>query len=250
MTIDRRTLIQAAGGGALTALFGSAHAQQAALKISHQFPGGTRDRGRLPRSPVPHASPPTSRSAATARSSAAVYPGSSLMKTNAQFSRDAQGRARHEPRSRCRMPAARCAETNIGLMPALVPSYEVGAQWKNAEVGKLLAKVLDDKGIVVVSWIWQAGGVASRAAPLVDAGGRQGHEGARRQPRDGHDAQGRRRLGDLAAVQRDLRGDADRRDGRGDDVVDQLHLVQARGDRQAPDQPAATRPTGSCSSRC
>ena len=29
-------------------------------------------------------------------------------------------------------------ETNIGLMPALVPCYEVGAQWKTAEVGKLL----------------------------------------------------------------------------------------------------------------
>jgi TRAP-type transport system periplasmic protein len=59
------------------------------------------------------------------------------------------------------------AETNIGLMPALVPSYEVGAAWKNAEVGKMLAKVLDDKGIVIVSWVWQAGGVASRATPLV-----------------------------------------------------------------------------------
>ena len=27
-------------------------------------------------------------------------------------------------------------ETNIGLLPALVPSYEVGGKWKNAEVGK------------------------------------------------------------------------------------------------------------------
>ena len=52
-------------------------------------------------------------------------------------------------------------------MPALVPSYEVGTAWKTAEVGKLLAKTLDEKGIVVVSWIWQAGGVASRATPLV-----------------------------------------------------------------------------------
>jgi TRAP-type C4-dicarboxylate transport system substrate-binding protein len=48
-----------------------------------------------------------------------------------------------------------------------VPSYEVGAAWKTAEVGRLLAKNLDEKGIVLVSWIWQAGGVASRATPLV-----------------------------------------------------------------------------------
>jgi TRAP-type C4-dicarboxylate transport system substrate-binding protein len=58
-------------------------------------------------------------------------------------------------------------ETNIGLMPGLVPSYEQGAAWKTSEVGALLTKVLQEKGIVVVSWIWQAGGVASRAKPLV-----------------------------------------------------------------------------------
>ena len=36
----------------------------------------------------------------------------------------------------------------------------------------------------------------------------------------------------LAAVERDLRGDADRRHGCGNDVVDEPHLVQAGGDRQ------------------
>ena len=30
-----------------------------------------------------------------------------------------------------------------------------------------MSKVLDDKGIIIVSWVWQAGGVASRARPLV-----------------------------------------------------------------------------------
>ena len=53
-------------------------------------------------------------------------------------------------------------------MPGLVTSYEQAYKWKNAEVGKLLAQMLADKGIVIVSWIWQAGGVASR----VEAAGR------------------------------------------------------------------------------
>jgi TRAP-type C4-dicarboxylate transport system substrate-binding protein len=35
-------------------------------------------------------------------------------------------------------------------------------------VGKELANVLADKGIVVVSWIWQAGGVASRAKAVIE----------------------------------------------------------------------------------
>jgi TRAP-type C4-dicarboxylate transport system substrate-binding protein len=73
-------------------------------------------------------------------------------------------------------------ETNIGLMPALVPSYEVGSAWKNAEVGKLLSQVLAEKGVIVVSWIWQAGGVASRSKPLVspdDAKGMKVRGGSR-----------------------------------------------------------------------
>jgi len=74
------------------------------------------------------------------------------------------------------------SETNIGLLPALVPSYDVGSKWKDAEVGKLLSQILAEKGIVVVSWIWQAGGVASRAKALVtpeDAKGMKVRGGSR-----------------------------------------------------------------------
>jgi TRAP-type C4-dicarboxylate transport system substrate-binding protein len=59
-------------------------------------------------------------------------------------------------------------ETNIGLMPGIVTSYEQAATWKNAEVGRALSKVLADKGVIIVSWIWQAGGVASRGKPIID----------------------------------------------------------------------------------
>ena len=53
-------------------------------------------------------------------------------------------------------------------MPGLVPSYEIGAAWKTAEVGKELNRILLEKGIVIVSWIWQAGGVASRTKAVID----------------------------------------------------------------------------------
>jgi TRAP-type C4-dicarboxylate transport system substrate-binding protein len=74
------------------------------------------------------------------------------------------------------------AEVNIGLMPALVPSYEVGSAWKTAEVGKMLSQILAEKGIIIVSWIWQAGGVACRSKPLVtpdDAKGMKVRGGSR-----------------------------------------------------------------------
>src|ERR1700745_1445961 len=166
MTISRRQVIQSAGGAALLAGVCGVRAQAAnTLKISHQFPGGTLEEGdfrdRLCRR---FAAEVDKRSNGALK--AQVYPGSSLMKTNAQFAAMRKGAL---DISLYPLPYAggEVAETNIGLMPALVPSYEVGTQWKTSDVGKMLAKILDDKGIVLLSWIWQAGGVASRATPLV-----------------------------------------------------------------------------------
>ena len=60
------------------------------------------------------------------------------------------------------------AELNIGLMPGLVSSYKQGAAWKTSGVGKRFSDFLAEKGVIIVSWIWQAGGVASRAASIVN----------------------------------------------------------------------------------
>jgi TRAP-type C4-dicarboxylate transport system substrate-binding protein len=73
-------------------------------------------------------------------------------------------------------------ETNIGLMPGLVTSYEQGLGWKGSAVGKALEGTLADRGVLVVSWIWQAGGVASRGRAIVepeDAAGKRVRGGSR-----------------------------------------------------------------------
>jgi len=165
MSLDRRDMLGLMGASALGLPALTASAQTGGLKISHQFPGGTLTEGdfrdRLCRR---FAAECEKRTGGALKST--VYPGSSLMKTNSQFSAMRKG-ALDMSLVPLSYAGGEVAETNIGLMPALVPSYEVGAQWKTAEVGKLLAKTLDDKGIVIVSWVWQAGGVASRARPLL-----------------------------------------------------------------------------------
>ncbi len=166
MNLSRRQIIHAAGGTALAGWMGPSFAQTAgALKISHQFPSGTLTEGdfrdRLCRKFAAEVEKRTNGAL-----KATVYPGSSLMKTNAQFSSMRKG-ALDMTLVPLSYAGGEVPETNIGLMPALVPSYDQGAAWKNAEVGKQLAKVLDDKGVIIVSWVWQAGGVASRTAPLV-----------------------------------------------------------------------------------
>jgi TRAP-type C4-dicarboxylate transport system substrate-binding protein len=73
-------------------------------------------------------------------------------------------------------------ETNIGLMPGLVSTYEQGLKWKTEPVGKALTDFLADKGIILITWVWQAGGVASRSKPIVapeDAKGMKVRGGSR-----------------------------------------------------------------------
>ncbi len=167
MTINRRQVIQSAGGAGLLALAGGGAFAQAAvnLKISHQFPSGTLTEGdfrdRLCRR---FAAEVEKRTGGALKAS--VYPGSSLMKTNAQFSALRKG-ALDMSLVPLSYAGGEVPETNIGLMPALVPNYRQAALWKTADVGRQLAKVLDAKGVMIVSWVWQAGGVASRTRALV-----------------------------------------------------------------------------------
>jgi TRAP-type C4-dicarboxylate transport system substrate-binding protein len=145
--------------------FGTAFAAQT-LKISHQFPGGTLSEGdfrdRLCRMFAAEIEK-RSNGALTGQ----VYPNSSLMKTVAQFSALRKG-ALDVSLYPISYAGGEFAELNIGLMPGLVSSYKQGAAWKNSEVGKRFAAFLTEKGVVILCWIWQAGGVVSRSNPIVN----------------------------------------------------------------------------------
>src|SRR2546423_4050690 len=158
---------------------GPAHAATT-LKISHQFPGGTVDKGdfrdRLCRM---FAQEVAKRSGGEIAGE--IYPNSSLVKTNAQFSAMRKGAL---DISLYPLPYAggELPETNIGLMPGLVSTYAQGLRWKKEPVGKALTDFLADKGIILLSWVWQAGGVASRSKPIVapeDAKGLKDRGGSR-----------------------------------------------------------------------
>src|SRR3954465_3810333 len=138
-------------------------AQSTNLKISHQFPGGTLTEGdfrdRLVRRFAADVEKKTNGALKFD-----IYPNSSLVKVNSQFSALRRG-ALDMSLVPISYSGGEVPETNIGLLPALVPSYDVGSKWKTAEVGKLRSQVLADKGVPIVSWIWQAGGVGSRSKP-------------------------------------------------------------------------------------
>ncbi len=162
--ISRRHVLASALAAPAILRFGPAQAATT-LKISHQFPGGTIDQGdfrdRLTRVFAAEVSKRSGGEIA-----AEVYPNSSLIKVNAQFSAMRKGAL---DMSLFPLPYAggEVPETNIALMPGLVSNYDQGLSWKNKPVGKALTDFLADKGIMIITWVWQAGGVASRSRPLI-----------------------------------------------------------------------------------
>jgi TRAP-type C4-dicarboxylate transport system substrate-binding protein len=139
--------------------------QPRVLKISHQFPAATATEGdfrdQLARKFAADVEKRTNGSLKVE-----VYPASSLVKTFAQF-----GALRKGALDMSVLPIAygggEVPEANLGLMPALITSYEQGLRWKDAPIGKEWSKLLEDRGIKIVTWVWQAGGVAGLTKPVV-----------------------------------------------------------------------------------
>ena len=171
MKVSRRQAL--ALGIAAPALlgFGSAHAGTA-LKISHQFPGGTATEGDF-RDRLCRRFAALIQERSKGAMTADIYPGSSLMKTNAQFSAMRKG-ALDMSLIPISYAGGDLPELNLGLMPGLVTGYEEGLGWKNKPIGQELGKFLAAKGVVIVTWVWQAGGAASRSRPLVEVADAKG----------------------------------------------------------------------------
>ena len=132
--ISRRAFV---GGAALSFAAPSVLRAQTArtLKISHQFPGGTIDQGdfrdRLCRK---FAAGVEERTGGALKFE--IYPGSSLMKTNAQFSALRKG-ALDFSLYPLAYAGGEVPAMNLGLMPCLVTTYEQGAKWKDASSANL-----------------------------------------------------------------------------------------------------------------
>lgn len=162
----KRHLTLAIAAAALNCALPFAHAQTPrVIKISHQFPAASSEDGdfrdRLVRR---FAAEVEKQSKGSLKFE--IYPGSSLMKTNSQI-----GALRKNALDMSLVPLAygggEIPAVNLTLMPTLVSSYEQGMRWKTAPIGKELDRILSDKNIKIVTWVWQAGGIASKDKPIV-----------------------------------------------------------------------------------
>ncbi len=174
MSFTRRSVLGSTLAGVLAtpALIGQARAAARTLKISHQFPGGTLEEGdfrdRLARRFAADVAKRTGGALAFE-----FYPGSSLMKTVAQFSALRRG-ALDMSVYPLAYAGGEVPEVNIGLMPCVVTTYEQGMAWKTQPIGQELTALLEKKGVKIITWVWQAGGVASSSKPVAQPDDTQG----------------------------------------------------------------------------
>jgi TRAP-type C4-dicarboxylate transport system substrate-binding protein len=151
------------------AIVGAARLGRAAtrtLKIAHQFPGGTIEQGdfrdRLARRFAQDVEKRTN-----GELKFEIYPGESLMKAVPQFDALRKG-ALDMSCYPLAYAGGQFQELNIGLMPCVVTSYDQGFAWKKAPIGAELTKAVEARGVKIITWIWQAGGIASRANAIVE----------------------------------------------------------------------------------
>lgn len=166
MKISRRLFVS----GALAAPFviratGPARADVRTLKISHQFPGSSGTDGDFRDQLVnKFAAEVEKRSDGALKFN--VYPGASLMKTNAQFSALRKG-ALDMSLFPIAYAGGEIPECNIGQLPGIVTSYENGLSWRTKPAGAALESALAAKGVMILTWVWQAAGCVSKSQPVV-----------------------------------------------------------------------------------
>lgn len=167
MKYIQRHLLASIAAASMVLLPQSAQAQKVTvIKISHQFPGGDS-----PEADFRHRLTVKFGQEVEKRTQGAlkfeIYPAGSLVKATSQFSAMQTG-ALDMSLVPFSYEGGKFPESNLGLMPALVTSYEQGLRWKTAPIGKAWNDLTEKKGIKIITWIWQAGGVASNAGTLAE----------------------------------------------------------------------------------
>ena len=162
--VTRRTALGAIAAPAILGFARAARADVHTLKISHQFPGsgpeGGDFRDRLCRTFAQEVEKRTDGALKFE-----IYPNSSLMKTFAQFDALKKG-ALDLSLYPTTYAGGEIPEMNITFMPAAVTSYDQAYRWKTAPIGKELTAILEGKGVKLITWMWQSGGIASRGKPV------------------------------------------------------------------------------------
>jgi TRAP-type C4-dicarboxylate transport system substrate-binding protein len=95
-----------------------------------------------------------------------VFPSSALFKAAAQYEAMLKG-ALDMSIFPLAYASGKVPEFEITLMPCIIPGVDEGMAWRNKEIGRRVAKLSEDKGMKILTWLWYGGGIGSRGKPVI-----------------------------------------------------------------------------------
>ncbi|MBI5968918.1 MAG: TRAP transporter substrate-binding protein DctP, partial [Deltaproteobacteria bacterium] len=135
------------------------------LKISHQWPGGTIDKGDFRDRLCRHfAKKVEEQTGGTLKLE--IYPASALFKPVPQYDALLKGALDF-----CVYPldyaAGKVPQFSITLMPCVVKDHHQAMRWKDAPIGKEIEKLCEQNGMKIITWAWCGGGMATKTKPVI-----------------------------------------------------------------------------------
>lgn len=135
------------------------------LKISHQWPGGTIDKGDF-RDRLCRLFAKRVEEQAGGALKFEIYPASALFKPVPQYDALLKGALDF-----CVYPldyaAGKVPQFSITLMPCVVKDHYQAMRWKDAPIGKETEKLCEQNGMKIITWAWCGGGLATKTKPVI-----------------------------------------------------------------------------------
>jgi len=160
------TLAACGGGDSEGTAAGDGECGSASLRLSHQWPAATGGEDSDFRSELAQQFADKVAEATDDQVKVQIFPGSSLVESTEQYDAMMQG-AVDMSVFPLDYASGRVPDFSVTLMPALVRNHEEAQAWQDAEIGKRVAEVMDENGIKVLTWVWNAGAVGSKGGPVV-----------------------------------------------------------------------------------
>lgn len=155
----------AAGGGEGGGGGAAGECGDVTLRLSHQWPEPTGEEGDF-RSMLAQQFADKVAEETGGQVKVQVFANSSLVKSTEQYDAMMQG-AVDMSVFPLDYASGRVPEWSITLMPAMVRNHEEAQAWQDAEIGKRLAENMEENGVKVLTWVWNAGAIGAKGDPIV-----------------------------------------------------------------------------------
>lgn len=135
------------------------------LKISHQWPGGTIDKGDF-RDRLCRIFAKMAGEQSGGALKFEIYPASALFKPVPQYDALLKG-ALDLSVYPLDYAAGKVPQFSITLMPCVVKDHAHAMRWKDAPIGKEIEKICEQNGMKILTWAWCGGGLATKTKAVI-----------------------------------------------------------------------------------